>query len=171
MTTRAECRRLPTMNIFIHHDWRKKEGKYRQQTNKHWRDLTNLTKNNVQQYDNDIKKNIWLTLILKYLSMLLLHLNFLQNLLLFVSSISIQSELTSDERQSVSAAKCNRNSNLYLQAIALAPHATLQQVMTCTANLARSLTLRCCHLANLRAWSRATTAQSIPTVTVFPYCC
>jgi len=44
------------MNIFIHHDWRKKEGKYRQQTNKHWRDLTNLTKNNVQQYDNDIKK-------------------------------------------------------------------------------------------------------------------
>ena len=46
------------MNIFIHHDWRKKEGKYRQQTNKHWRDLTNLTKNNVQQYDNDIKKHL-----------------------------------------------------------------------------------------------------------------
>jgi len=74
--------------------------------------------------------------------MLLLHLNFLQNLLLFVSSISIQSELTSDERQSVSAAKCNRNSNLYLQAIALALHATLQQQTSPGASLYGAATWR-----------------------------
>ena len=39
-------------------------------------------------------------MILKYLSMLLLHLNFLQNLLLFISSISVGTGKLQKERHS-----------------------------------------------------------------------